>query len=167
MEKSNYAFIDQQNLYLAVRDLGWELDYRKFRFYLKEKYNVTRAYMFIGYIPSYKGLYYSLQSKGFVLIFKPVLAGHQYKIKGNCDAELVLQAMVDINDYDQAILITGDGDFYCLIKYLVGKDKLRKVLAPSVKNCSLLLKRLLGNRLSFVSGLKQKIEYKRKEAHKD
>ena len=41
MEKNNYAFIDSQNLNLAIRDLGWILDFKKFRVYLKEKYQVT------------------------------------------------------------------------------------------------------------------------------
>jgi len=37
-QKNNYAFIDSQNLNLGVqRDLGWKLDYKKFRVYLREK----------------------------------------------------------------------------------------------------------------------------------
>ncbi len=50
-QKTNYAFIDGQNLDLAVRSLlGWKLDWRRFRVYLQEKYNVEKAYYFIGYI---------------------------------------------------------------------------------------------------------------------
>lgn len=39
--KNNYAFIDAQNLYLAIKELGWKIDYKKFRIYLKEKYKVA------------------------------------------------------------------------------------------------------------------------------
>ena len=44
--ENNYAFIDSQNLNLGIQLLGWKLDYKKFRIYLKEKYNVTKAYIF-------------------------------------------------------------------------------------------------------------------------
>lgn len=72
-EKHNYAFIDGQNLNLGIRELGWKLDYRKFRVYLKEKYRVIKAYYFIGYIPGMSDLYASLQEAGYILIFKPTL----------------------------------------------------------------------------------------------
>ncbi|MEW6087987.1 MAG: hypothetical protein AB1498_06735 [bacterium] len=48
--KNNYAFIDSQNLNLAVRSQGWTLDFKRFRQYLKDKYNVTKAFLFIGYV---------------------------------------------------------------------------------------------------------------------
>lgn len=47
----NYAFIDSQNVNLGIRELGWQLDFARFRIYLKEKYGVSRAYIFIGYLP--------------------------------------------------------------------------------------------------------------------
>ena len=66
----NYAFIDSQNLNLGVKSLGWNLDYNRFRIYLKEKYKVEIAYLFIGYIPQNQDLYDSLQKAGYVLKFK-------------------------------------------------------------------------------------------------
>jgi hypothetical protein len=69
--ENNYAFIDSQNLKHGVADdiidpktsevlyRGWELDYKKFRIHLKDKYKVTKAYLFIGYIPTMQPLYYS------------------------------------------------------------------------------------------------------------
>ena len=163
MKKSenNYAFIDGQNLYLAIQELGWKLDYKRFRVYLKEKYSVKKAYMFMGFLPANQELYNFLQTVGFVLVFKPVLE-NQNVIKGNCDAELVLQAMIDLKNYDKAIIITGDGDFYCLVKYLDNNNKLAKVLSPSVKNCSSLLTKIAGKKISFVSDLRRKLEYKKK-----
>jgi uncharacterized LabA/DUF88 family protein len=166
-KENNFAFIDGQNLYLAIRDLGWKIDYRRFRIYLKEKYGVSTAYMFMGFLPSNQELYKFLQTAGFILIFKPILEGRDHKVKGNVDAELVLQAMTDVKEYDKAIIITGDGDFYCLVKYLDSNDKLARVLAPSPENCSSLLRRVAGNKIAFVSDLKSKIEYKKKKPHKD
>ena len=164
----NYAFIDAQNLYLAIKDLGWKIDFGRFRVYLKEKYGVDKAYMFMGFLSSNQSLYTFLQEVGFILIFKPILTTKEGEaIKGNCDAELVLQAMIDFQNYHQAIIITGDGDFYCLVRYLDLKDKLCRVLAPSSKNCSSLLRRIAGKKIVFVSDLRPKIEYKKKEPHAD
>lgn len=160
--KNNYAFIDGQNLYLAVQELGWKLDYKRFRIYLGEKYSVKKAYMFMGFLPANQELYNFLQTVGFVLVFKPILENKQNIIKGNCDAELVLQTMIDLKNYNEAIIVTGDGDFYCLVKHLDTHNKLAKVLAPSAKNCSSLLKRVVGKKISFVSDLRKKLEYKKK-----
>src|SRR3989338_10258062 len=93
-QENNYAFIDSQNLNLSIQELGWKLDFRKFRIYLKEKYNVTTAYLFIGYIEGNNDLYTALQVAGFICIFKPTLTYKDGTTKGNCDAELVLQAMI-------------------------------------------------------------------------
>ena len=89
-KENNYAFIDSQNLNLGILSLGWKLDYKKFRIYLKEKYNISKAYLFIGYIPSNQDLYSFLQGVGYVLIFKPTLPNDKGEVKGNIDADLVL-----------------------------------------------------------------------------
>ena len=166
-KQNNYAFIDGQNLYLAIKELGWKLDYKRLVTYFREKYGVERAYMFMGFVPENQELYSFLQTVGFILIFKPILKNKDNVIKGNCDAELVLQSMIDFPNYDKAMIVTGDGDFYCLVKYLDSKDKLLKVLAPSSQNCSSLLRKIAGKKISFASDLRQKLEYKRKEPHKD
>ncbi len=82
------------------------------------------------------------------------------KVKGNCDGEMILQAMIDFNNYDKALLITGDGDFYCLIRYLKENGKLLIILAPSRKNCSSIVRKVAMDKLRFVCDLRGKIEYK-------
>ncbi len=69
-KEHNFAYIDGANLYKGISDLGWKLDYRRFRVWLKEKYSVERAYLFIGLIPKQKDLYTFLQEAGYTLIFK-------------------------------------------------------------------------------------------------
>jgi len=116
-----YAFIDSQNLNLGIQSCGWKLDFNRFFIYLKDKYRVDKAFLFIGYLAGNESLYTSLQRSGYIIIFKPTL---EYKkqgkffTKGNIDAELVLHAMIEYPYYDKAIIISGDGDFYCLIEYL-------------------------------------------------
>lgn len=158
-KEDNYAFIDGQNLYLALRELGWKLDYRRFRVYLKEKYGVAKAYMFMGFLPQNQKLYNFLQTAGFVLIFKPILENTERRVKGNVDAELVLQAMIDFGKYEKALIVTGDGDFYCLVKHLDLNDKLLRVLAPSPSNCSSLLAKIVAKKIAFVSDLRYKLGY--------
>ena len=138
-----YAFIDSQNLYLGIQSLGWKLDWRKFRQYLRNKYHVTKAYLFIGQIAGNESLYTYLQECEFILIFKPTLvrnSGDKTTIKGNVDAELVLHSMIQYKNYDKAMIVTDDGDFHCLIEYLDKKGKLLKILVPTKHYSSLLRK---------------------------
>lgn len=162
--KENYAFIDGQNLNLAIRDLGWQLDFQKFRVYLKDKYNVTRAYYFIGYVEGNSVLYTSLQQAGYLLVFKPTLYDKSGKIKGNCDAELVLQAMIDYEAYEKAVIVSGDGDFTCLVNYLRDQGKLETVLVPNEKKYSSLIRKATqGRYVAFMNNLKIKLAYIKKK----
>lgn len=156
-----YAFIDSQNVNLAIRDQGWALDFKRFRIYLKEKYKVEKAFLFIGFIPKNQPLYTKLQSDSYILIFKPTLELPDKIVKGNVDAELVLYAMIEYSNYDKAIIITGDGDFYCLVDYLNKNDKLLKLLVPNVRKYSRLLKPFAPNKLDFMNDLRKKLEYRK------
>ena len=115
----------------------------------------------MGFKPDEQQMYNFLQDSGFILIFKPVLELKNGQVKGNCDAELVLQAMIDYDEYKKAIIVSGDGDFHCLIKYLQEKRKLETVLVPTAKNCSILIKKIVKGKLTLVSDLKSKLEYKK------
>ena len=130
---NNYAFIDSQNLNLAIRDQGWILDYKRFRKYLEQKYNITQAFLFIGYVPSNQNLYTSLQKYGYLLIFKPTLVLQSGKTKGNVDAELVLHSVIEMQNYDKAIIVSGDGDYHCLVDYLIKRNKLLHLMICPVR----------------------------------
>jgi uncharacterized LabA/DUF88 family protein len=161
-EKEIYAFIDSQNLNLGVRSQGWILDFRKFRKFLRDQYGVSKAYLFIGYIPENRSLYSRLRSYGYILVFKPTLnvkKGKGVKTKGNVDAELVLYAVDKIECYDGAVIVSGDGDFYCLIEYLKRKKKLVKVIAPNRKYSSLLRK--FSRSILLTSSIRKKVERKK------
>ncbi|OGO20329.1 MAG: hypothetical protein A2Z15_01385 [Chloroflexi bacterium RBG_16_50_11] len=157
----NYAFIDGNNLHLSVTNIGWKLDYRKFRQYLNDKYNIEKAYYFIGEVPGMEPLYSSLQRYGDSLIFKPPIKDKSGKYKANVDAELVLQAMIDINKYDGAVIVTSDGDFSCLVKYLDSIGKLKRLLAASRGGCSKYLRIAAGSKVDYMDNLKIKLEYKK------
>lgn len=152
MKENNYAFIDSQNLNLGVQKMGWKMDWRKFRQFLREKYNVTQAYMFIGHVPEFEDMYMQMHDLGFLVVLKPTQdstkpqvekpagAEPQEKkpVKGNTDADMVLWAMKEIKNYDKAIIVSGDGDFYSLVEYLKEQGKLLHVFAPNWQYSSLL-----------------------------
>mgnify|MGYP001559616042 CR=1 FL=1 len=149
-----YAFIDSQNLNFSIRNIGWKLDFKKFLIYLKEKYQVSRAYMFMGYFAENSGIYRYLREVGYIVILKPTIGQ-----KGNCDAELVLYSMIEYYNFEKAILISGDWDFYCLVKYLVDNDKLFKLGIPNKYRYSALLRKF--SRFHFyVNKLRHRLEYK-------
>lgn len=162
---NNYAFIDSQNLNLSIRDQSWILNFRKFRIYLKDKYSVSKAFLFIEYVPENQDLYTNLPKVGYILIFKPTLKRPDGKVKGNVDAELVLHVMIEYKNYDKALIVTGDGDFYCLVDYLIKNRKLLKLMIPNKYNFSSLFRKKMEH-IVFMNNLKSKLEYrKRRRRH--
>lgn len=160
---NNFAFIDGQNLHSGVESLGWKLDHKKFRDYLKQKFNVTKAYIFLGFLEEQQPLYSALQEAGFILHFKPVVRSEEIAIKGNVDADLVLQTMIDVERYDQAVIVSGDGDFSGLIRHLASVNKLRQVIIPNRHTYSSLFKRMdeYGNEyFVFMNDLRGDLAYR-------
>lgn len=147
-----YAFIDSQNLNLGTsKNLyrekqliyqGWQLNFKKFRKYLTNKFKVSKAFLFIGYIKKNWKLYKYLKSCGYQIVFKPTIKDNQGKPKGNVDAEIVLySAVIEYENYDKAVIVSGDGDFYCLHEYLEKKRKLFRIIIPNRHSESSLLNR--------------------------
>ena len=154
--QNNYAFIDSQNLNLGIQKMGWKLDWRKFRQFLADKYGVSKAYMFIGYMQENEFLYEQMHDLGYLIVLKPTVESHAEEkpgdeqhdakhtepekktVKGNIDADLVLYALKEMANYDQALIVSGDGDFYTTAEYLISQNKLLKILAPNWQYSSLL-----------------------------
>ncbi|MFQ5662003.1 MAG: NYN domain-containing protein, partial [Candidatus Paceibacteria bacterium] len=101
-------------------------------------------------------------------IFRPTLEYENGKTKGNVDAELVLHTMIEYSNYEKAIIVTGDGDFHCLVKYLLEKKKLKNILIPNRLKFSALLKwKVFRPYLRYMNDLENKLIYKKKEPRKD
>ena len=143
---NNYAFIDSQNVNLAIQAQGWKLDFSRLRRYLTDKYHVIQAYLFIGYVATNESLYTFLQKAGYILIFKPTLHLPDGTVKGP--------------NYKQAVVVTGDGDFHCLVEHLNGQGKLLRLLVPDARKYSALLKSVAPDRLDFMNNLREKLEYR-------
>lgn len=173
-QQGNYAFIDGINLHLTYEKLDWLLDYWKLRIYLAKKHNVTTAYYFLGFIERNKKIYQDLEAYGYKMKYRDIsrrrldeeycpycwkcIAPERVGIKCDCDADITLQVMSDVNEYNKAVIITSDGDFDNLIKGLIKLDKLKLVLAPCRKGCSDLLIRAAFGRILFLDDLKNELE---------
>lgn len=144
---SNYAFIDAQNLNRGTQHVGWKMNWKKFREYLQSEHNVSKAFLFIGYVPDNEELYNQMKEAGYTVVLKPTvdmlmteeeLADEKHVTKGNVDAELVMYIMKEIQNYQKALLVSGDGDFYSVVEYLKEKGKLGHIMVPNIKYSSLL-----------------------------
>lgn len=152
-----YAFIDSQNLNLSIRDQGWKLDFAKFRKYMTDRFRTKKLFFFIGFVKENIGLYKHLKELGYTIIFKPTLKTKDEKVKGNVDAELVLHSMIEYGNYNKAIIISGDGDFHCLIEHLKNKNKLHKLIIPNKYKYSSLL-RGFTDHIIFLNNTREKLE---------
>ena len=150
---NNFAYIDGANLHKSIGALGWKLDYRAFRRWLEQKYKVDAVYLFIGLVPQNKDLYMRLQEYGYILVYKEITYDGDGKVKGNCDADIVVKVMRDAyeNSFDAAVLVSSDGDYASLVSFLIEKRKIKIVLSPyETKKCSILLKRT-GVSIGYIS----------------
>jgi uncharacterized LabA/DUF88 family protein len=153
-------YIDGNNLYRSAKELGFDIDYKKFRGWLRQKYNANNIYLFIGLVPERVKFYEYLQSCGYILVFKQTVSVGE-KIKGNCDAELVLKSVSDFytKSFDKCILITGDGDFGCLVEFLKDNNSIDQVISPDKDKCSILL-RNKNIEITFLNNLYHKFSNK-------
>lgn len=166
-EYPNYAFIDGQNLYLGTTSSHhpWHVDLKKFRSYLREKYAVGTAYYFLGCVnEDNQELYDNLQKAGFIVTFREHSSASISHKKGNVDTDIVFSIMKTLcenEDFEKVYLVSGDGDYYKMVKYLCVKERLGKMLFPSKKNASALYRKLAPRYFDYLDSkdVKNKIRY--------
>lgn len=165
MKEKNIAFIDGQNLYMGTTkiDKPWNINFKKFRVYLKDKYHVEIAYYFLGYvIEDKRDLYLKIQEAGFVLVFREHNALMIGKKKGNVDADIVFLIMKKLyqkEDFNKVVLVSGDGDYKRLVDFLVEEKRFKKMLFPNSEFASSLYKSLGSEYFQFLDNkdVKKKI----------
>lgn len=86
--------------------------------------------------------------------------------KGNVDTDVVFTIMKNFHEYtdvDKFFLVSGDGDYYKTVKYLLDKGKLGKVLFPAHRKASSLYRQnISGTYYDYLDypDIKKKIELK-------
>ena len=151
---NNYAFIDGQNLDKSIKKQGLKLNYKKFREFLSDKFGVSKAFYFIGYMQEYtNGFYKDLRVCNYTLSFRKPVIDSDGKIKANVDANLITHVMMKLNSYNKAVIVAGDSDYYCLCKYLIRQNKLCQVIVPCKAKCPKIYKNNLKfrNWVSYLS----------------
>jgi uncharacterized LabA/DUF88 family protein len=145
---------------MGTRGDGWTADPFRLRRYLKERFGVSKAFWFVGYLPDKEPFYAVLRKAGSIVVFKEVARDRDGAPKGNIDVDLTLHP-VDLKEkYDGAVLLTSDGDFASLVRYLRERNKLRAVLSPTRRYTSKLLRQATGSSLSlqYLEDARKKIE---------
>ena len=163
----NEAFIDGQNLHYGTThsEPSWKVDVVKFREYLRSKFSVKNAYYFLGcYDSALQPMYSSLRKAGFILIFRKHQRENISHKKGNVDTDLVFYVMYKLyihENIDKIILVSGDGDYYRMVKFLYDEGKLGKIIFPARKNASTLYKQIDAKYTMFLDadGVKKKVAY--------
>ena len=160
----NQAFIDGQNLYINTKTNGWSVDLARFRRYLAEKYKIEKAYYFLGVLTEdNQEIYEQIQSAGFILVFREHTSATLGKKKGNVDTDIVFTVMnklIEDETLEKVLLVSGDGDYFKMVKYLVDEERFLKVLAPNRHSASSLYKRLSPEYIDYIDApdIRKKIE---------
>ena len=143
----NFAYIDNQNLYMATsraRYAPWDVDMQRFRVYLRDKFKVDRATLFMGsFEDSYFSMYECFHRYGYEIAFREHAHTQLGKKKGNVDADIVFEMMLDAytsGDFGKTVLVSGDGDYKKVVSHLIEVGKFEKLLVPSRASVSSLYK---------------------------
>ena len=171
-KEKNIAYIDGQNLHLGTKAEGWQIDFTRFRIYLRDKYKVSEAYYFMWFFDETASkLYTKLEEAWFIVVMRDHTVNLVGKKKGNVDVDIVFEMMkslIENESFDKIVLVSGDGDYIKPVKYLIERWKFKKILFPNGKYSTLYkkIKHQYGLNLS-IKGVRKKIDYRKKEEKKD
>ncbi len=169
--ENNIAFIDGQNLHLWTTSEKWQVDFKRFRIYLRDKFKVNEAYFYFWFLDeNEQSLYTRLQKSGFIIVFREHNSDMKWKKKWNVDVDICFEMMrnlIENKDFDKIVLVSWDGDYIKPVKYLLEKWRFKKILFPSRKYSSLYkqIETKYRNNLSL-HDIKKKIIYIKKKINK-
>ena len=122
------VFIDSSNIYFSERTLGWRIDFKKLLNYFKNNVDLHRIAFYGNLNPDNareRKFHDFLELIGYIVKHKKIKfiqddADHEHggHHKGNLDVDLTIDAVHFKNEYDTFLLLSGDGDFESLLKYL-------------------------------------------------
>lgn len=147
MEKKKKAgvYIDGSNIYHDGMKAGWQVDYYKLKQFIKRKYEIItiKYYNSIGYEKDRAGKYLkdrggkhiisqatqkfenALQKMGYEVISKPLkfIKGKESIASNKLDGDLMIDALLEHQQWDELILLSGDSDFERLVKEISKMEK--------------------------------------------
>lgn len=109
--------------------------------------------------------YLKLEEFGYELFLKPVKLYEQddgtTKRKANCDVDMAFYLMKEKDNFDKVIILSGDGDFLPVLKYLRNQGKEVVILSRGPRTAREIRQFVGGNFRDFVR-LKKYIRFEKK-----
>lgn len=156
-----YAFVDASNIIYGAKAEGWFIDQKKLLQYLKRKFGVSKAFFYYGKDSKSKKkekFLQKLKEFGYTLRVKEIKR-YGRKTKANCDVDLTMDVLLNIERYKRAVILSGDGDFLPLIKYLL-KQKKEIVVIAAPRSTAREIRELVKHRFINFGNLRYFIERK-------
>jgi uncharacterized LabA/DUF88 family protein len=155
-----FAFIDASNVYHATLREGWEVDYEKLYTYLTSRYGVSRVFFFCGTTHNKKraNLYDTLLRVGYELVLVLTRLIARREAKADVDSAMTFEMMRRIGEYDAAIVMTGDGDYYDVLKHLLEKKQSVRLVSTTESSAGD-LRSLFGSKFIHLNSVRHLVEY--------
>jgi uncharacterized LabA/DUF88 family protein len=129
-------FIDEPNVARSLTELraqGKDLDYRKLKDHFSAGRPLTAAYFYTGYLDSQVGMrafFRKLEDMGYEVVQVRTKRFRDGSVKNaDPDIKIVTDLFTKLADYDEAILVSGDGDFADSVQHLLRLGKRVKVVS--------------------------------------
>jgi len=160
IEIYNYKFDYLKNDYVNLKQLHKYLsDYLKAN---SKKLNEAELLLLGRHIDSVK-FYLKLENFGYKLTLKPVKLYIQddgsTKRKANCDVEMAFYLITEMDKYREVVVLTGDGDFLPVLKYIKKKGK-RVYLLARGERAAKEIKQFAGSDFRDFIRLRKHLEFK-------
>lgn len=155
-----YAFIDASNIIYGASDHGWKMDFAKFIKYLRERFNAEEIFYYAGIDQENRKqlrFYEKLQEFGYKLRLVPLKTFKDGNVKGDVDSRMTFEMMKYKDEYDHAVVLTGDGDYYWVLEYLL-VEKEQVLLLSFPERTARDLKRLFGGRFTDINKIRKFVE---------
>lgn len=153
LTKQVALFIDGGNLYHAAKSLGFKVDFLRLKEYFCSAETLYKAFYYTAYDPS-EGFIIKiidwLKYNGFTVVTKEVKRIANAFIKGNMDVELTVDMLLNMDNYDRAILFSGDGDFTRCVSVLQKRNKIVHVVSTEKSDPPLMAQELKNQADSFI-----------------
>ncbi len=175
LPKKTYVFIDVSNIIYGAKKTGdWEVNYKKLYLYLRSRYQASKVFFYAGVKSLKKNKFIRLEKYGYILRLKelkiykrkPLIKSivcpkcnflfekkfHRFpEQKANCDVDLTFDAMRYSSDYSRIILMSGDGDFYPLIDFLIKKSREVRIIGEANSTANSIKKIIGENFIDLIS----------------
>jgi len=166
MKKPVFGFIDASNLFYG----GVELDGFPYSILDKKPIDLIKLIKYLkgkndDNIKSIARIkfYLKLAQFGYLLQLKPVKIFHEpggkISKKANCDVDMTFDLMRYLKDYSDVLVLSGDGDFAIVLKYLMKLGRKVTVLARGERTARD-IRQLAGKNFRDFNYLRELIKFK-------